>query len=174
MTTQTIIPSEERLRPRPGFRIDWSGLRNRLDEAISTIEKQETYEMRSAHLDALARVFEDGIQGVIDEERSRTSSAVPAVGEAVAWRVEHGGGATFWNVEANAVSNAKATGGTVQPLYDRPLPSTEPSEAMRAAWERGRRGWCPAGILADKERTERDWLSALPEIRAALNESQSK
>lgn len=52
-------------------------------------------------------------------------------GEAVAWRVEHGGGATFWNVEANARSNAVATGGTVTPLYAAiPAPSMEVSDEM--------------------------------------------
>ena len=42
---------------------------------------------------------------------------VPVEAEPVAWQVVHGGGATFWNVESNAKSNAKATGGTVIPLF---------------------------------------------------------
>lgn len=45
-------------------------------------------------------------------------SAVIDAPKAVAWRVEHGGGATIWGVEADADKNAKATRGTVTPLYD--------------------------------------------------------
>ncbi|RWD00143.1 MAG: hypothetical protein EOS58_30650 [Mesorhizobium sp.] len=52
-----------------------------------------------------------------------------------------------------------------------PLPDAHPAPAdkgaavsedgaLRAAYEMGRKQWCPAGILADKERTERDWREA--------------
>ncbi len=34
-------------------------------------------------------------------------------------------------------------------------------EALRKGWEYGRKSWCPAGILADTDRTERDWTNAL-------------
>jgi hypothetical protein len=36
--------------------------------------------------------------------------------------------------------------------------------ALRAAWERGRAGWCPATILDDWERTERDWVKARADL----------
>lgn len=38
----------------------------------------------------------------------------------------------------------------------------------KAGWERGRRSWCPAGVLADNERSDREWARVLPEILAAI------
>lgn len=75
MTTQT-------------FRTDWSGLRDRLDAAFATVEKQITYEMRSAHLDELARVFEDGIAAAIHRPSPMSDQANTTVSDdtgAVAW-----------------------------------------------------------------------------------------
>lgn len=34
----------------------------------------------------------------------------------------------------------------------------------RLAWEVGRNSWCPAGVLSDAERTEREWKEAWQEI----------
>ena len=144
--TQTIIPSEERLREHLSVN-GWSAMKSLSADEVNAL--------------------------VAAELERRTSSAVPAVGEAVAWRVEHGGGATFWNVEANAVSNAKATGGTVQPLYTHPLPSTEPSEAMvEAALDAKQSAFygVPSGRIPD----DRDRMEMRAALRAALNESQSK
>lgn len=41
-------------------------------------------------------------------------------------------------------------------------------EALKAAWSIGRKSWCPASILDDHERTERDWQKARARIAAAL------
>lgn len=49
----------------PGFRLDWSGLRNRFEEALLRFEKLTTYELRSAHLDELARVFEEAVTSAL-------------------------------------------------------------------------------------------------------------
>lgn len=35
----------------------------------------------------------------------------------------------------------------------------------RAAYEAGRRAYCPASILVDTERTEREWLKAQAELK---------
>jgi hypothetical protein len=50
----------------PGFRLDWSGLRNRFDEDLCRFEKLTTYEMRAAHLDEMARQFEDAINAALE------------------------------------------------------------------------------------------------------------
>lgn len=56
----------------PGFRFDWSGLRNRLDEAFAKFEKLDTYEMRAAHLDELARQFEDAVTAALSSQAQTT------------------------------------------------------------------------------------------------------
>lgn len=61
---------------KPTFRTDWSGLRNILDAAIATIEKQTTFELRSAHLDELARIMQDGIAAAVAEEREACAKIV--------------------------------------------------------------------------------------------------
>lgn len=50
----------------PGFRLDWSGLRNRFEEDLARLEKMDTYEMRAAHLDEMARQFEDAIVSALE------------------------------------------------------------------------------------------------------------
>lgn len=71
------------------FRTDWSGLRNLLDPAIATIEKQTTYEMRSAHLDELARVLEDGIAAALSSLRGERDALVLSTGEHITKRSEY-------------------------------------------------------------------------------------
>jgi uroporphyrinogen-III synthase len=56
----------------PGFRLDWSGLRNRLEEDLARLEKLDTYEMRSAHLDEMARQFEDAIRSALPTVKKPT------------------------------------------------------------------------------------------------------
>jgi len=34
-------------------------------------------------------------------------------------------------------------------------------QSIKAAWLLGRKAWCPAAILDDQDRTERDWQQAL-------------
>lgn len=61
-----VVAFEDRLRTLvPGFRLDWSGLRNRFEEALLRLEKLDTYDMRSAHLDELARVFEGAVSAAL-------------------------------------------------------------------------------------------------------------
>jgi hypothetical protein len=44
---------------------------------------------------------------------------------------------------------------------------------IREAYELGRSQWCPAGILKDEERTERDWQEARIKLGlAALHPTQ--
>jgi len=45
----------------PGFRLDWSGLRNRFEDIASHLGTLTTYETRSDYLDELARDFEDAV-----------------------------------------------------------------------------------------------------------------
>ena len=45
------------------------------------------------------------------------------------------------------------------------------AEGMRAAYLMGRREWCPAAILADNERTERDWERARIALAAQTEEA---
>jgi len=39
--------------------------------------------------------------------------------------------------------------------------NAELRQSIKAAWLLGRKAWCPAAILDDHERTERDWQQAL-------------
>ena len=39
--------------------------------------------------------------------------------------------------------------------------NAELRQSIKAAWVSGRKAWCPAAILDDQERTERDWQQAL-------------
>jgi hypothetical protein len=72
----------------------------------------------------------------------------------------------------DTLEEAKAA---AQADYDAAIRSTltpafggEVMDAARAGWERGRNSWCPAGVLADEARTEREWAEALPRILATL------
>jgi hypothetical protein len=57
----------------PGFRLDWSGLRNRFDDIAARLDKLTTYESRAAYLDEIARNFEDAVSDAL-------SRRVPASG----------------------------------------------------------------------------------------------
>jgi hypothetical protein len=67
----------------PGFRLDWSGLRNRFEEFALRFEKLATYEMRAAHLDEIARQFEDAVVSAL----AASPTPAPAPVEPVAMEV---------------------------------------------------------------------------------------
>jgi len=48
--------------------------------------------------------------------------------------------------------------------WDREVRGFEDKWLARLAWEAGRQSYCPAGILNDEDRTEREWQSAWSKI----------
>ena len=75
----------------PGFRLDWSGLRNRFEESVVRIEKQTTYEMRAAHLDEMAREFEDAVSRAIMAERESFRPLLTELFSEVVWNAYNTG-----------------------------------------------------------------------------------
>jgi hypothetical protein len=76
--SQAEVSAEPDLRTLvPGFRLDWSGLRNKFEGDLLRMEKLATHEMRAAHLDEMAREFEDAVLAAV----SRPPHAAEPVAE---------------------------------------------------------------------------------------------
>ncbi len=116
----------------PDFRCDWSGLRNRFEDAVSVLEAQTTYEMRSAHLDELARVFEDAFDRALLAERAAkwmTIDTAPTDGgmdqEYLMWdgRAVHVASVWWFEDEERKVPAWFTGEYQIQPTHWQPLPS---------------------------------------------------
>ena len=130
-----------------------------MEQGSANVIRQKARNIIKAYRSALAAPSPDLPKGEVETE----------IADAVlSWLVKH---------DLADAGNEYTASDVIEILNDL-APASE--DALREAYILGRKGWCPASILEDQERTERDWqkarnrLTTLPTSPSPIDKGEVK